>query len=164
MRLPAILNLVFHTVRLENFIMPCTDKLYHHAISIKSSSIFGSQLAKCPPVNLCLCLARHQKSNEWPTSKNSTCNHTLLYRKKPSKNSSYLWQEPCEWSSQQQWCGHKWCNGKIGNKTWCKCECCALIETSIEGVCCLEIPEICTTRFSSTSFFNVCRSDPFFVI
>ena len=32
-------------------------------------------------------------------------------------------------------------NGRIGNKT--KCECCAPLETNIEGVCCLEIPEIC---------------------
>ena len=32
-------------------------------------------------------------------------------------------------------------NGRIDNKT--KCECCAPMETNIEGVCCLEIPEIC---------------------
>ena len=25
-------------------------------------------------------------------------------------------------------------NGRIGNKTWCKYECCAPMETSIEGV------------------------------
>ena len=30
-------------------------------------------------------------------------------------------------------------DGRIGNKTWCKCECCAPMETSIESVCCLEI-------------------------
>ena len=29
-------------------------------------------------------------------------------------------------------------NGRIGNKTWCKCECCAPMETSMKGVCCLE--------------------------
>ena len=28
-------------------------------------------------------------------------------------------------------------DGRIGNKTWCKCECCAPMETSIESVCCL---------------------------
>ena len=39
-------------------------------------------------------------------------------------------------------------DGRIGNKTWCKCECCAPMETSIESVCCLEIPEICKPRFS----------------
>ena len=38
-------------------------------------------------------------------------------------------------------------NGRIGNKTWCKCECCALMETSIEGACCLEITEICKRKF-----------------
>ena len=30
-------------------------------------------------------------------------------------------------------------DGRIGNKTWCKCECCAPMETSIESICCLEI-------------------------
>ena len=54
-------------------------------------------------------------------------------------------------------------NGRIDNKTWCKCECCAPMGTSI-GVCCLEIPEICKPRFSSASGLNVCRSDPYFVI
>ena len=34
---------------------------------------------------------------------------------------------------------------RIGNKTWCKYECCARMETSIEGVCCLEMP----LRFAS---------------
>ena len=53
-------------------------------------------------------------------------------------------------------------NGRIGYKTWWKCECCAPMETSIEGVCCLEIPEICKPRFSSTSCLNVCRLDPHF--
>ena len=53
-------------------------------------------------------------------------------------------------------------NGRIGYKTWCKCECCAPMETSIEGVCCLEISEICKPRFSSTSSLNVCSLDPHF--
>ena len=55
-------------------------------------------------------------------------------------------------------------NGRIGNKTWCKCERCAPMETSIEGVCCLEIPGICKPSFSSISCLKVCRSDPYFVI
>ena len=50
---------------------------------------------------------------------------------------------------------------RIGNKTWCKCECCVPVETSVEGVCWLEITEICKRRFSSC--LNVCRSDPHFV-
>ena len=53
-------------------------------------------------------------------------------------------------------------NGRIGYKTWCKCECCAPMETSIEGVCCLEIPEICKPRFSSISGSNICGLDPHF--
>ena len=35
----------------------------------------------------------------------------------------------------------------------------APMETSIEGVCCLEIPEIYKPRFSSSPSLNVCRSD-----
>ena len=46
-------------------------------------------------------------------------------------------------------------DGRIGNKTWCKCECCAPIETSIESVCCLEIPEVCKPRFSGTLFVRL---------
>ena len=53
--------------------------------------------------------------------------------------------------------------GRTGCKTWCKCECCALMKTSI-GVCCLEIPEICKPRFLNTLCLNVCRSDPHFVL
>ena len=46
-------------------------------------------------------------------------------------------------------------DGRIGNKTWCKCECCAPIETSTESVCCLEIPEVCKPRFSGTFFVRL---------
>ena len=57
-------------------------------------------------------------------------------------------------------------NGRIGNKTWWKCKCCGPMETSIEGVCCLDMTEICKRRFSSrfSSCLNVCRSDPHFVL
>ena len=55
-------------------------------------------------------------------------------------------------------------NGTISNKTWGKCECCTPMETSIEGVYCLEIPQICKSKFSSTSCLNVCRSDPHFAL
>ena len=54
-------------------------------------------------------------------------------------------------------------DGRAGNKTWCKCECCASMETSIETVCCLEIPESCKPRFSGTLCFYVCRSDLHFI-
>ena len=40
LRLPAIMDLIFPTVRLENFMTPCSDKLYHHAVNITLSSIF----------------------------------------------------------------------------------------------------------------------------
>ena len=54
-------------------------------------------------------------------------------------------------------------DGRTGNKTWCKCECCAPMETSVESVCCLEIPEICKPRFSGTLCLYVCSSDPHFI-
>ena len=54
-------------------------------------------------------------------------------------------------------------DGRIGNKTWCKCECCASVETNIESVCCLEILEICKPRFSGTLCLYVCRSYPHFI-
>ena len=34
-------------------------------------------------------------------------------------------------------------DGRIGNKTWCKCECCAPMETSKESVCC-QVLCVCT--------------------
>ena len=34
-QLPAIMNLIFRSVRLENFMTSCRDKLYHHTISNK---------------------------------------------------------------------------------------------------------------------------------
>ena len=54
-------------------------------------------------------------------------------------------------------------DGRTNNKTWCKCECCAPMETSTESVCCLEIPEICRPRFSGTLCLYVCRSDLHFI-
>ena len=41
LRLPAIMNLIFRTVRLENFMTSCKDKLYHHTMTskIKSTSL-----------------------------------------------------------------------------------------------------------------------------
>ena len=54
--------------------------------------------------------------------------------------------------------------GRIGNKNWCKCGCCALMDTSIEGVCFLETPEIWKRRFSSTSCSYVFLSDLHIVV
>ena len=52
-------------------------------------------------------------------------------------------------------------DGRIGNKTWCKCEFCAPMETMIESVFCLKIPETCKPRFLGTLCLYVCRSDHF---
>ena len=53
-------------------------------------------------------------------------------------------------------------DGRIGNKTWCKCECCVPMETSIESNCCL-IPEICKPRFSGALCLYVGKSDRHFI-
>ena len=55
-------------------------------------------------------------------------------------------------------------DGIIDNKTWCKCECCAPMETSIKSVCCLETPHICKPRFSGALCLYVFRSDPYFML
>ena len=55
-------------------------------------------------------------------------------------------------------------DGRINNKTWFKCECCASTEASTESVCCLAIPEICKPRFKGTSYLYVGRSDRLFVL
>ena len=49
-------------------------------------------------------------------------------------------------------------DGRIANKTWCKRECCASMETG------MEISEICKPRFSGTLYLHICRSDPHFIL
>ena len=121
-------------------------------------------MAKCSLGNLCLHLARSQKSKEWLISKKSACNHTLLNRKNKKVLVTYGRNSMSDLASSNGVAindvnGRNW-----QHKTWCKCECCAPMESGKEGVCCLEILEICKLRFSSTSCLNVCRSDPYFVI
>ena len=58
LRLPAIVNLIFHTMRLENLMMSHRDKLY---ITTSSSIFWLLYLAKCSPANVCVCLALSQK-------------------------------------------------------------------------------------------------------
>ena len=55
-------------------------------------------------------------------------------------------------------------DGRISNNTWCKCESCAPMETSIGGVCCLEKRETCRPRVSDRSCSYVCRLGPHFVL
>ena len=89
------------------------------------------------------------------------CNHTLLNRKNPvpvgySRNSMSDFANSSKAATNDV-------DGRIGNKTWCNCECCAPMETNIESVCCLEILEICKPRFSGTLCLYVCRSYPHFI-
>ena len=119
-------------------------------------------MAKCHPANLCLCLALSQKWKEWPTLKNSACNHTLLNQQ--NKKFQFLMAGILSDLASSNNAATNGLNGRIGYKTWCKCKCCAPTETSTEGVCCLEIPEICKRRFSNRSCLNVCRLDPYFEV
>ena len=91
------------------------------------------------------------------------CNHTLLEPTKSKVSVAYGRNSVCDLASTNDVATND-VNGKIGNKFYCKCECCVPMETSTEGVCCLEIPEICKPRFSSTSCLYVSRSDPHFVL
>ena len=52
---------------------------------------------------------------------------------------------------------------ELATNGW-KCKYCPPMETSIEGVCFLEMPDICQPRFSSTSCLIVCGSDPHFLL
>ena len=97
--LPSIMNLISCTVRLENFMTSCRDKLYHLAISnkIKFSFLiilFGKNLHQ----QICLHLALTQIRLV-----------TINCLTDKIKSSSCLWQQFCEWSGQQQWCSQKWC-------------------------------------------------------
>ena len=56
LRPPAIMNLIFRTVRLKNFMTSCRDKLYQHTISNKINFnfliiLFGKMSSKRNSVN-----------------------------------------------------------------------------------------------------------------
>ena len=138
----------------------CRDKFYHHNISNKIKSnfliiFFGKMFSSksLPSYEI-----ESEIENDW-LRENSP------YSLEPTKSkvvvaygSNFVRDMP---SSNDV--ATDAVNGRIGNKT-CKFECCALMETSIKDVSCLEIPEIYKPRFSSPSCLNVCRSDPHFVL
>ena len=161
--LPTIMNLIYRTMRLGNFMTSCSDKLCHHALSIKSSSIFwSSRLAKCPPANLCF--VWHVVRNRKNDLRQKIRLVTIHFEPKKIKVPVTYGRNSVSNLASSNNVATNGVNGRTGNKTWCKCERCAPMETSIECVCCLEIPGICKPSFSSISCLNVCRSDPYFVI
>ena len=114
-------------------------------------------MAKCCLANLYLRVVLSQKPKKWLTSKNLT---------EPTKSKvpvGYGRNSVSDLANSSNAATND-VDGRIGNKTWCKCECCAPMETSIESVCCLEIPEICKPRFSGTLCLYVCRSDLHFIL
>ena len=122
---------------------------------------WSSYLVKCPLANLYLRLVLSQKPKEWLASKNLACNHTLLNRQ--YQRFRFVMAEILSDLANSSNAATNDVDGRIGNKTWCKCECSAPMETNIESVCCLEIPKICKPRFSGTLCLHICRSDPHFI-
>ena len=132
LRLPAIMNLIFRTVRSENFIASCRDKLYHHTISNKTKFNF-----------LIILFAKISSSKSLPSSgTESEIKKITDFEKFGLKSYSHL--EPTksklpvaygrnsvrDLASSNDVATND-VNGRIDNKTLCKCECCALMETSI---------------------------------
>ena len=144
---------------IRKFMASFTDKLHFNAMTnkIKKKLFFwSSYLAKCPLANLCLRLALSHKSKESLTSKNTSLNRqNLIFQLLMARILWVIWPAAMMQSKM---------NWLIGNKTWCKREWCAAMKTSVNGVCFLEISEICKLRVSSTSFLHVGRSDPHFVL
>ena len=152
------MNLIFRTVRLENLMTSCRDKLYNHAINNKIKFNF-----------LTISFAKMSSSKSLPLSgteskieKMTDRPHTLDATK--SKVPAASGRNSVSDLTSSNDVATNGVYGRIGNKTWCKCECCAPMETNIESACCLEIPEISKPRFLSTSCLNVCRSDPHFLL
>ena len=106
MRYESIMNPIFCTVRLENFMMSCRDNLYHRTISNKIKFNFLIILFGKISSRKSLLSSGTGSEIERMTSINSAGNHTLLNWQ--NQKSSCLWQEFCEWSDQQQWC-NQWC-------------------------------------------------------
>ena len=163
LRQPAIMNLIFRTVWLENFMATCRDKLYHHTISnrIKFNFliiVFG-KTSSSKSLPLSGIEAEVERLNDLEKF-NLTIHSWNDKSKVPVARGS---------SSVSDLAGTNdvatnGVNGRIGNKTLWKCEYCAPMEISIEAVCCLEMPDICKPILSSTSCLNVCRSNPDFVL
>ena len=154
------MNLIFRTVRLENFMTSCKDKLYHYAISNKLK--FNFLIIVLQQISAFVWHWVRNRKNNWLQKIRLVTIHSWTDK---IKSSSCLWQELSDLPSSSDVTTND-VNGRIGNKTWWKGECCAPMETSKEGVCCLEITEICKERFSSrfSSCLNVCRSDPYFIL
>ena len=163
LQLPAIMNLIFRTVRLEIFMTSCRDKLYHHTISNRIKFNF-----------LIIVFGKTSSSKSLPLSGIEAEIERMNNLEKFSLT-IHSWNDKskvpvaCGSNSVSDLAGTNdvatnGVNGRIGNKTLWKCEYCAPMEISIEAVCCLEMADICKPIFSSTSCLNVCRSDPHFVL
>ena len=158
------MNLIFCTVRLEDFTMLCRDKLYLHTLSNKIKFNF-----------LIILFAKTSSSKSLPSPGTESQIERMTVFKKfglqpytleltKSKVPVAYGGNSLSYLTRSNDVATNGVNGRIGNKTRCKCECCDPMETSIEGVCYLEILEICMPKFSSTSCLSICRSDSHFVL
>ena len=131
------MNLIFRTMRLGNFMTSYRDNIYYCTISSKFKFIFL--------IILFGKISGFKSLKEVLTSK-------------------YLaWSLVSDLASNND-AATIGMDGRIDNKTWWKCKCCASMETSTKGSCCLEIVEICKPKFSSALCSNVSKSDPDFVL
>ena len=80
--LSTIMNLIFHNVRLGNFMTSCKNKLYHRTVSNRIKLIFLIILfGKISSSESLPSSGTESEFKEWLISKNLACNHTLLNRK-----------------------------------------------------------------------------------
>ena len=148
-RLLTIMNLIFHMAILENFMMSRRDKLYHHTISNKIKFnfliiLFGkiSFRKSLPLLGSALDIERMTDFEKFGLQP---------YTLEPTKSKVPVdyGRNSVSYLASSNDGTTNGVNGRIGNNAWCICEGCAPMETNIEGVCCLDITEICKRRFSS---------------
>ena len=149
-------------MRLQDFMTSCRDKLYHHTISSKIKFNFLIILFGKMSSSKSLPLSGTESEIERMTDFFRLV--TLLSWTDKIKSSICYDRNSVKDLTSSNDIAENGMNGRIGNTTWCKFECCAPMKTSIECVCCPEIPEIRKPRFSSILCLHVCRSDPHFVL
>ena len=157
------MNQIFRFVRLENFMTSCRDKFYHHTISNKIKSnfqiIFFGKMFSSKSLPSSEMESEIERMSDFQNIRLVTI---VSWTDKIKVVIAYGSNFVSDLASSSEVVTNA-VNGRIGNKTWWKCEYCAPMETSI-GACCLEISEIYKPIFSSASYLNVCRSNPHFVL
>ena len=125
-RLLAIMNIIFCTVRSENFMMSCRDKLYHHTTSNKIKFNFLIILFDKMSSNKSLPLKDRKNDRLWEiwlVTIHSWTDKIKHFSFSCGTNSVSDLASSNDIATNGV-------NGRFGYKTWCKCECCALVDTN----------------------------------